>query len=340
MATGKQPFARATVTATLRAVADHTPSPPREVAPDVPPSLSALIVRLLAKSPDDRPASASVAADALRALEQGEVTTIDDRPPPPSKARRRTALAALLTAAVAGTAALVLLGLWAFRTHAPTASPATEPVATSPAVPPPTREPSEGYVDVIVWRTAGGVARRLRLTDGGALPLHPGDQYRVEAKVTPAAYLYLFRISTEGEVDPVYPWQPGTWGTRPAEEAPRDDLSLPARADKGYTIKGDREGMETWLLLARPSPLDADDATVKGWFAGVRPQRPVQDARSAVWFENGRVVHDDLRLKRDPLVFEESNIDDPVLRTQDLLRERLPTHTAFTTAVSYARLGK
>jgi hypothetical protein len=197
-----------------------------------------------------------------------------------------------------------------------------------------------GYVDVIVWRTAGGVARRLRLTDGGALPLHPGDQYRVEAKVTPAAYLYLFRISTEGEADPVYPWQPGTWGTRPAE-APRDELSLPPGADKGYTVKGDREGVETWLLLARPSPLDADDATVQGWFAGGRPQGPAQDARSAVWFENGRVVHDDPRLKRDPLVFGASNIDDPVLRMQDLLRERLqPPRAAFTTAVSYARLGK
>jgi hypothetical protein len=195
-------------------------------------------------------------------------------------------------------------------------------------------------VDVIVWRTAGGVARRLRLTDDGALPLHPGDQYRIEAKVTPEAYLYLFRISTEGEVDPVYPWQPGTWGTRPAEETPRDELSLPPRADKGYTVKGDREGMETWLLLARPSRLDADDATVRGWFEGVKPQRPVQDARSAVWFENGRVVHDDPRLKRDPLLFEESNIDDPVLRMQGLLRERLQPHAAFTTAVSFARLGK
>jgi hypothetical protein len=98
--------------------------------------------------------------------------------------------------------------------------------------------------------------------------------------------------------------------------------------------------METWLLLARPSRLEAGDEAVKGWFAGVRPQRPVQDARSAVWFENGRVVHDDPRLRRDPLLFEESNIDDPVLRMQDLWRERLQPHAAFTTAVSYARLGK
>jgi serine/threonine protein kinase len=340
MATSKQPFARDTVTATLRAVADHTPAPPRDIAPDVPPPLSDLIVRLLAKSPDGRPASAGVTADALRAIEQGDVTTIDDRPPPPPKARRRTVLAALGTAALIGTAALVLLGLWAFRAHDPIPSPATEIVATTPTVPGPTRAPHEGYVDVIVWRTAGGVARRLRLTDDGALPLHPGDQFRIEAKVTPKAYLYLFRISTEGEADPVYPWQPGTWGTRPPEETPRDELSLPPRSDKGYTIKGDRDGMETWLLLARPSPLDADDATVRGWFEGVKPQRPVQDARSAVWFENGRVVHDDPRLKRDPLLFEESNIDDSVLRMQDLLRERLQPHAAFTTAVSYARLGK
>jgi hypothetical protein len=77
--------------------------------------------------------------------------------------------------------------------------------------------------------------------------------------------------------------------------------------------------MATWRLL-RPSRLDADEAVV--------------------WFENGRVVHDDPRLKRDPLLFAETDIDDPVLRLENLIGKWLWPHAAFTTAVSYARLGK
>jgi len=194
-------------------------------------------------------------------------------------------------------------------------------------------------VDVVVWTKAGGAPRRQRLSDEGALPLRPGDQIRIEAKVTPAAYLYLFWIDTEGEAAPVYPWDPAKgWDTRPAEEAPRDELGLPASETKGYTLEGNREGMETLLLLARPSPLGVGDAEVRRWFAGLVPQRPVQDARAAVWFENGKVVQHDARRRRR--WFKESQIDDPVLRMQGLLRERLQPHAAFTTAVSFAKQGQ
>ena len=64
----------------------------------------------------------------------------------------------------------------------------------------------------------------------------------------------------------------------------------------------------------------------------------MQDARAAVWFENGKVVQHDARRKRQ--WFKESQIDDPVLRMQELLRQRLQPHAAFTTAVSFAKQGK
>jgi tRNA A-37 threonylcarbamoyl transferase component Bud32 len=325
--TGQQPFARDGVTATLRAVVDHTPAAPHEVAPGVPPPLSALIVRLLAKSPADRPESAAAVAVALRQIESGDVATESyaARPARPPVRRRG---AAVVAAVLVGAAALVGLVLWAFHRPGPGATPPPSPATM----------PYEGYADVIVWTKAGGAPRRMRLSDEGALPLRPGDQFRIEAKVTPKAYLYLFWIDTEGQATPIYPWAPGQWGTRPAAESPRDQLALPASETKGYKIAGDREGMETLLLLARPSKLDADDAAVKGWFEGLQPQRPVQNALSAVWFENGQVVRNDSRRKRQ--AFEEGDIDDPVLRMQGLLRERLQPHAAFTTAVSFAKQGK
>jgi hypothetical protein len=58
----------------------------------------------------------------------------------------------------------------------------------------------------------------------------------------------------------------------------------------------------------------------------------------AVWLENGRVVRDAPRPV--PRGLEETDIDDPVLRLQQLLRERLQPHAAFTAAVSFPRQGK
>ena len=170
------------------------------------------------------------------------------------------------------------------------------------------------------------------------MPVQEGDQFRVQAEVQPAAYLYLFWIDTEGQAVPVFPWQAGKWGTRPAAERPRSQLSLPEeRATGGYSIKGKATGMETLLLLARPEPLALDEAAVRRLFAGLPPQRPVQDRRSAVWFENGAVVRHDARRQRSHLQVTE--INDLVFRLQGLLRDRLQPQAAFTAAVSFARPG-
>jgi hypothetical protein len=346
MATGKQPFSRPNVTATLRAVADHAPPAPRDVLPAVPAPLSDLIVRLLAKSPADRPASAAATAEVLRALEVGETVTLERRPP---AARRKRGCTITITVAIAVLAGLLIgPGLLLYqavdriRAKAPGGDPAAKPPDSGqsgvPTAPAPVT-PYEGYVDLIVWTKAGGAPRRMRLSDDGALPLHVGDQVRIEAKVTPPAYLYLFWIDTEGKVAPVYPWDPKKgWGSRPPQELLRDRLVLPENETKGYAINGDLEGMESLLLLARPTPLAADDAVIASWFAGIKPQRPVQNPLSAVWFENGKVVQDDARRKRQ--WFEETEIDDPVLRLQELLRGRLQEHAAFTTAVSFAKQKK
>src|SRR5205085_1836504 len=63
--TGKRAFDGPTVTAILKAVSDHNPPPPVAVNPAVPAELSALVMRLLAKNPADRPASAADVATAL-----------------------------------------------------------------------------------------------------------------------------------------------------------------------------------------------------------------------------------------------------------------------------------
>jgi DNA-binding response OmpR family regulator len=63
--TGRLPFEANSSIALIAKQLQEDPIPPDQVNPDVPPELSALIIRLLSKSPDDRPASASELAQLL-----------------------------------------------------------------------------------------------------------------------------------------------------------------------------------------------------------------------------------------------------------------------------------
>jgi serine/threonine protein kinase len=63
--TGQVPFPGNDMLATLTALATETPRPVRELNPEVSPALSDLVMRLLAKDPDHRPASARAVVETL-----------------------------------------------------------------------------------------------------------------------------------------------------------------------------------------------------------------------------------------------------------------------------------
>ena len=67
MVTGRPPFQRETPTDVLRAHVSEPVIPPRELRADVPADLEAVILRCLAKRPEDRYADARAVADALAA---------------------------------------------------------------------------------------------------------------------------------------------------------------------------------------------------------------------------------------------------------------------------------
>jgi hypothetical protein len=68
LATGHQPFAGTSTLAVLTALAIERPTPPYELNPAIPRAFSDLIIRLLAKKPTERPASAEAVAGELRAI--------------------------------------------------------------------------------------------------------------------------------------------------------------------------------------------------------------------------------------------------------------------------------
>ena len=88
LCTGLRPFAGADPMAILSALALDTPAAPHEVNPLVPAELSAVVMRLLEKEPDRRPASAAEVAAALADIEERQG---------PGDVRRQAALGALET---------------------------------------------------------------------------------------------------------------------------------------------------------------------------------------------------------------------------------------------------
>jgi serine/threonine protein kinase len=68
MTTGEKPFAGDTSLNLMAAIVSAEPPAPLALAPDLPPALSDLVLRLLAKNPAQRPASAAAVAAELTAL--------------------------------------------------------------------------------------------------------------------------------------------------------------------------------------------------------------------------------------------------------------------------------
>jgi serine/threonine protein kinase len=70
LCTGRLPFKGTDAISALMAAATEHPKAPHQLNPEVPRALSGLVLQLLAKRPDDRPASAQVVVQELEAIER------------------------------------------------------------------------------------------------------------------------------------------------------------------------------------------------------------------------------------------------------------------------------
>jgi serine/threonine protein kinase len=66
--TGRLPFEAQTPISLIAKLLHDQPAPPQDLNPEIPPALSALILRLLAKSADQRPKSAAELGQLLAQL--------------------------------------------------------------------------------------------------------------------------------------------------------------------------------------------------------------------------------------------------------------------------------
>ena len=185
-------------------------------------------------------------------------------------------------------------------------------------------EPLQGALHLRVDDPTDPHRLNLRLDRPGVLPLKAGDRFRIEARLNRPAYLYFFWLGSDSKVAPIYPWQPGHWDARPAEEQKLDRLDLPAKADKAWEIPAGRPGIETLLLLVREkSPLPwKDEEILARLLSGARVPTEIL-IKEAVWLENGREITIDLRDRAAPSTKTRKS-DDPVLGIRRLLSGEAP----------------
>jgi serine/threonine protein kinase len=75
--TGQLPFDGKDTLTVLSALATKTPPPPHKVVPQLPPALSALVMRLLTKDRNNRPQSAREVVEYIEAIERGDPVEVE-----------------------------------------------------------------------------------------------------------------------------------------------------------------------------------------------------------------------------------------------------------------------
>jgi serine/threonine protein kinase len=347
---GQPPFQGRSTLATLDLVRSSTPVPPRSPYGEVPAALEAICLRCLKKNPADRYPSAAALAAALSGFLAGE--TISARPEdlePPRPDRRRPWLIAGLVLAASAVLALVLIP-WG---HDPRSAGAPVPIAMSsrPATTPPSLLPAlKGSIDLVVYESAvpgpdefkpSKSRQRLHLHERGALPLRPNDWIRIEVELNRPAYLYVVWIDTDGKATPLWPWEQNDWAWLPAEQTPRDRLTLPdlVKGEAIMPLSGGPPGIESLLLLARETPLTAaENSEVMRILARPLARRPLTrvETEFAVWLENGERVTDEPT--RAPILSKAQSSGDPEIQVRSVMKQ-LQSLFPSTRAVCFGNQG-
>jgi eukaryotic-like serine/threonine-protein kinase len=150
MLTGKPPFMGEVAAAVLHQHVRVAAKPPSVLNPAVPPALDALVMQMLAKSPDDRPQTAAEVRDRLAAFETATEAT---RPLPPAPAPPMEIVARPPP-----------------PPPAPAPAPAPEPLAPTRPVTPPRRMPGPGawVVLAVIAVVLLGAAVAYAVSSGGS----------------------------------------------------------------------------------------------------------------------------------------------------------------------------
>jgi hypothetical protein len=246
-------------------VAAHAGEPPpsvRDLRPDVPRPIAAVVHKLLAKKPQDRYPSAEALVAALDAAMRPSLLD-----------RWRVSLAAaaaVLLAAVALGGYLVFgPGCGGESAGITTPAPAAKPI------------PSLGLLDLLLQRKGQKTVRYALVTAGkdeagGTLdPLRPKELVRLEGKFEAPVQWYLVWIDTSGDVS----IQGRSAGPQAEIEVPPEDKK---RQHRMLEFGNDPSGVHLLVLVAGQVPPPAGEELLKQSLAGIGRPPNVEDTPSWV----------------------------------------------------------
>jgi hypothetical protein len=224
-----------------------------------------------------------------------------------------------------------------------------EPGALLAGAPAGPAEALDAALDVLLWDERE--QRHVSLAEPGVLPLRPGARFQVEVRLSRPAFIYLVWITTEGEAQPLYPWQGGRWEVSSPAEPIQRRLFPPQEPDGTYrpwTLTGPA-GVETLVLLAHADPLPQSVVgKLSGRLSGLgRPGSvsDLPDPSRGYWFtcraeECGSARGERLVEEKEKGVgFGGAPIRDPLFQIRSLVRDRLGDRFHLIRAVSFANLG-
>jgi hypothetical protein len=114
--------------------------------------------------------------------------------------------------------------------------------------------------ELTVFVRPGGEANQpLPIDSKGALPVKAGGSMTLEVHLAQPATIYLVWLDSEGQLVPLYPWNPERLDVTdinapPPQRRATNVLFSPVQLGGGWKL-GDKSGMETVFLLTRKTPL-------------------------------------------------------------------------------------
>jgi serine/threonine protein kinase len=237
MLVGSNPFGGRNIMAVLCNIALEQPQTPHQIDAAIPPELSDLVMRLMSKKPEDRPATATAVAAELRHMEQASVPPVKPTPKP----RRRWWLPVMLMSLLA---VGVASAIWALMSPSESASPSAP---LGPVEPKPFR--------VTALRVTHRSGQEESVLGEKSFGARVNDKFTIQVELSEPAYVYVLAFIPNGSEHCLTELE----GVVASEK--RQKLDLFVNKDRPLIV--DDSGLWTFAVVASRKPLPPHAEWVK-----------------------------------------------------------------------------